>query len=116
MSADVASAPAEVKPVPVESAPVATETIPVPPAGVTAIEKQAAAPVNDNTSNVKAEETKSENEIPVDYVKVQNEGSSLVASIVNMMNTIVGAGVLSIPLTVKKSGIIGAFILLACSL
>ena len=116
VSADVASAPAEVKPVPVESAPIAIETIPVPPVVVSVVEKQAAAPVNDNTSNVKAEETKSENEIPVAYVKVQNEGSSLVASIVNMMNTIVGAGVLSIPLTVKKSGIIGAFILLAISL
>lgn len=64
VSADVASAPAEVKPVPVESAPIATETIPVPPVVVSVVEKQAAAPVNDNTSNVKAEETKSENEIP----------------------------------------------------
>ena len=112
----VASTPSEVTPVPVVPIPIEAEAIPVTPVGMTVEKKQSDVPENDNTSNVKSEQSKSENEIPVDYVKVQNEGSSLVASILNMMNTIVGAGVLSIPLTVKKSGIVGAFVLLACSL
>ena len=71
---------------------------------------------NDNTAPVKSEEEKTENNTPADYMKVQTEGSSLVPSILNMMNTIVGAGVLSIPLTVKKAGLVGSFIVLACSL
>ncbi|KAK8830082.1 hypothetical protein WA556_000724 [Blastocystis sp. ATCC 50177/Nand II] len=72
--------------------------------------------VNDDLPSPQMEKKDPEDPIPVDYVKVQNDGSSLGSSVVNMMNTIVGAGVLSIPSTVKKSGIVGAFLLLALSL
>ena len=73
--------------------------------------------INDVTSSsMKTEEKMNDTELPVEYVKVQTEGSTLIASVLNMMNTIVGAGVLSIPLTVKKAGLVGSFIVLACSL
>ena len=74
------------------------------------------SPKNDDLPSPQMEKKDPEDPIPVDYVKVQNDGSSLGSSVVNMMNTIVGAGVLSIPSTVKKSGIVGAFLLLALSL
>ena len=92
------------------------ELIPVDPNPKDTVEVKVVTIENDNTAPVKSEEEKTENNTPADYMKVQTEGSSLVPSILNMMNTIVGAGVLSIPLTVKKAGLIGSFILLACSL
>lgn len=73
--------------------------------------------INDVTSSsMKTEEKMNDTELPVEYVKVQTEGSTLIASVLNMMNTIVGAGVLSLPLTVKKSGLIGTIVVLGCSL
>ena len=73
--------------------------------------------INDVTSSsMKTEEKMNDTELPVEYVKVQTEGSTLIASVLNMMNTLVGAGVLSLPLTVKKSGLIGTIVVLGCSL
>ena len=92
------------------------KTIPVTPEVGVVVEKKEEAPVENNSVAVKTEAEKTEDNTPADYMKVQLDGSSLGASIVNMMNTIVGAGVLSIPLTVKKAGLVGSFIVLACSL
>ena len=92
------------------------EPIPVDPNPKDTVEVKVVTIENDNTAPVKSEEEKTEDNTPADYMKVQTEGSSLVPSILNMMNTIVGAGVLSIPLTVKKAGLVGSFIVLACSL
>ena len=57
-----------------------------------------------------------EPEIETQYMSTQEDGSSLRASVLNMMNTIIGAGVLSIPNTVRKAGLLGSFILLFVSL
>ena len=51
-----------------------------------------------------------------EYMGVQESGASLFSSIVNVMNTIIGAGVLSIPSTVGTSGLVGSFLILAISL
>ena len=59
---------------------------------------------------------KKENEEEVFYMSTQEEGATLSSSIINMMNTIVGAGVLSIPSTFKNAGLIGSLLLLALSL
>jgi len=46
------------------------------------------------------------------YMSTQEDGATLTSSITNMMNSIIGAGVLSIPNTVRKAGLLGSFILL----
>ena len=97
-----------------EMSSVPEKTIPVTPEVGVVVEKKEEAPVENNSVAVKTEPEKTEENTPADYMKVQLDGSSLGASIVNMMNTIVGAGVLSIPLTVKKAGLVGSFIVLAC--
>lgn len=51
-----------------------------------------------------------------DTVEISEKGASLTSSVVNMMNTIIGAGVLSIPSTVGKAGLLGSFLILAISL
>lgn len=74
---------------------------------------------NDNNalSNDTNIQDKSESPVvDVPYMSYQPDGASLGSSIINMMNTIVGAGVLSIPSTVKNAGLIGSFLLLALSL
>ena len=97
-------------------AEVATEkAAPLPTVSV--VEEKKNDEINDVTSSsMKTEEKMNDTELPVEYVKVQTEGSTLIASVLNMMNTIVGAGVLSLPLTVKKSGLIGTIVVLGCSL
>ena len=50
------------------------------------------------------------------YMSTQNDGASLISSIVNMMNTIIGAGTISLPNTMMISGIAGGGILLVVSL
>ena len=62
----------------------------------------------DNKDETKSEETF--------YMSTQNEGASLMSSIVNMMNTIIGAGTISLPNTMMISGIAGGGILLIISL
>ena len=47
---------------------------------------------------------------------ISETGATLSSSVVNMMNTIIGAGVLSIPSTIAKSGLLGSFLILAISL
>ena len=78
------------------------KTIPVTPEVGVVVEKKEETPVENNSVAVKTEPEKTEDNTPADYMKVQVDGSSLGASIVNMMNTIVGAGVLSIPLDRKS--------------
>ena len=97
-------------------AEVATEKV-APLPTVSVVEEKKNDEINDVTSSSKkTEEKMNDTELPVEYVKVQTEGSTLIASVLNMMNTIVGAGVLSLPLTVKKSGLIGTIVVLGCSL
>ena len=74
------------------------------------------ADINDNSVAEKSEVKVPESTGEVFYMTTQETGASLVSSVVNMMNSIVGAGVLSIPNTVKKAGIIGSFLLLSISL
>lgn len=45
-----------------------------------------------------------------------SEGATFMSTSVNVVNTIIGAGILSIPLTIHNTGIIGSFILLFLSL
>ena len=97
-------------------AEVTTEKV-APLPTVSVVEEKKNDEINDVTSSsTKTEEKMNDTELPVEYVKVQSEGSTLIASVLNMMNTIVGAGVLSLPLTVKKSGLIGTIVVLGCSL
>ena len=51
-----------------------------------------------------------------DIKQYSEKGASLSSSVINMMNTIIGAGVLSIPSTVGRAGIVGSFLILAISL
>ena len=44
------------------------------------------------------------------------EGATFYSTAVNVINTIIGAGILSIPLTIHNTGIIGSFLLLFTSL
>ena len=46
----------------------------------------------------------------------QDQGASYRSSIINMMNTIIGSGVLAIPLSVKNCGLIGTIIVLGLSI
>ena len=50
------------------------------------------------------------------YMSTQEEGSKLAASIINMMNTIIGAGTISLPNTIMISGIGGGAIMIVLSL
>ena len=89
-------------------------------------ETQPAEPVSVNVA-VEGEKTMESNEVPVDdkgeskipepegevfYMSTQENGATLTSSITNMMNSIIGAGVLSIPNTVRKAGLLGSFLLL----
>ena len=46
----------------------------------------------------------------------QELGASLQSTLVNVINTIIGAGILSIPSTIHSTGIISSFLFLICSL
>ena len=50
------------------------------------------------------------------YTGTQETGASFTSSVINMMNTIIGAGTLSLPSTVMDAGIGGAGLLLLVSL
>ena len=99
----VSAAPEQVK----ETKPVATTLT---------NEKGEEAKVNVNGD----EETKAieigEKETPMGEEVYTSTGASLGSSIVNMMNTIVGAGTLSLPCTIMDGGIVGAGLLLILSL
>lgn len=107
VAATTSAAPASVEAVPenTEATQPATTNTPV------VEEKKEDASVTNDSNTPKSETVE---DLP--YMSTQLEGASLGSSIINMMNTIVGAGVLSIPSTVKNAGIIGSFVLLAISL
>lgn len=44
------------------------------------------------------------------------EGASFTSTAINVINTIIGAGILSIPSTIHNTGIVGSFLLLITSL
>lgn len=104
----------------VNNPPSSEETVPVPPQSVEVpppvpvsdvtekkdVTTTGNAPVQGNPQKEKA------SVVQVDY----NEGSSLLPSIINMMNTIIGAGTISLPSTILDGGIIGAGLLLLVSL
>lgn len=87
-------------------------------------------PSNTALTNEKGEETKvsingsEENkgieiggkDIPMGEEVYNSTGASLGSSVINMMNTIVGAGTLSLPVTIMDGGIVGAGLMLILSL
>ncbi len=81
-----------------------------------AVVEENKADMNDNSISEKSEVKVPETNTEVFYMTTQESGATLMSSVINMMNSIVGAGVLSIPNTVKKAGIIGSFLLLSISL
>ena len=98
---------------PVSSSPVIAVTEPVPVANAPVVEVKPDS-ANDTIATQKAEEKPQTNE--VFYMSTQEKGATLMSSMTNMVNSIIGAGVLSIPSTVRKAGIVGSFILLSLSL
>lgn len=65
----------------------------------------------DNTIDIKPSPTAEPDPRPI-----SEKGATLSSSVINMMNTIIGAGVLSIPSTISKAGLLGSFLILAISL
>ena len=49
-------------------------------------------------------------------VVYKEKGASLMSTFINAVNCIIGAGILSIPITVHKTGIVGSLVLLVTSL
>lgn len=88
-----------------------------PPPEVVSVEKKV-EPITpthvevDNSKEAKKEENTEESE----YSTFSSTGSTFISSILNMTNTIIGAGTLSLPSTILDGGIIGAGLLLLCSL
>lgn len=87
-------------------------------------------PLDATLTNEKGEETKAfingaeetkvieigEKTLSLGHEVYNSTGASLGSSIINMMNTIVGAGTLSLPCTIMDGGIVGAGLLLILSL
>lgn len=86
-----------------------TDTVITPEVSTTPVTE---TPATEQKENVEVKES------TTTEVTMQNytEGSSLMPSIINMMNTIIGAGTISLPSTILDGGIIGGGLLLLISL
>ena len=111
-----------------------TEAVPAPPDNtITPINSVDSKPVviPDNTTeqektvDVKTEESNNLSTLDkgIDsnieetyYMSTQEKGATFLSSVINMMNTIIGAGTISLPNTMMISGIAGGGILLVISL
>ena len=95
--------------------PVDSKPISVPDNAAASMNSVDAKPavIPDNATEENKVDSKSEETF---YMSTQNDGASLTSSIINMMNTIIGAGTISLPNTMMISGIAGGGILLIISL
>lgn len=99
---------------------VATEKAPSEPVEVSlavAVEKKAPEPAPVvSVVEKKVEEKKTETTEESEFSDYNPTGSTFMSSVLNMTNTIIGAGTLSLPSTIFDGGIIGAGLLLVVSL
>ena len=84
----------------------------LPPVSMPVVEEKKPDEVNETSVMEKNELTTPTPGEEVFYMSTQEDGATLTSSITNMINSIIGAGVLSIPNTVRKAGLLGSFILL----
>lgn len=56
------------------------------------------------------------NSYPIQSEDHGNTGASFSSTAINVVNTIIGAGILSIPSTIRNTGMIGSLLLLLCAL